>query len=184
MAAATVRLFLLLLPLCLSLTIVSATATVPVPELIRETCMHAKSHHDLCVAVLSSDPKSNTSDVRGLLEIALKLTTENLTKTADFVADFLDEADKKSTEPGLQQCLAYCEDEYIDAVDQLTNAAAALESKVYKDVEKWVAVAMADVKACQQECRDIPGDKRGLTKKNGDVDRLCSITLTINQILL
>nr|XP_010938360.1 putative invertase inhibitor [Elaeis guineensis] len=183
MAAATVRLFLLL-PLCLSLTIVSATATVPGPELIRETCMHTKSHHDLCVAVLSSDPKSNTSDVRGLLEIALKLTTENLTKTADFVADFLDEADKKSTEPGLQQCLAYCEDEYIDAVDQLTNAAAALESKVYKDVEKWVAVAITDVKACQQECRDIPGDKRGLTKKNSDIDRLCSITLSINKILL
>lgn len=183
MAAAAVRLFLLL-PLCLSVTIVSATANVPGPELIRETCMQAKSHHDLCVALLSSDPKSNTSDVRGLLEISLKRTTENLTKTGDFIADFLDEADKKDDEPGLQQCLAYCEDEYIDAIDQLTNAAAAFESKVYQDVDKWVAVAIAAVKACQEECRDVPGEKRGLTKRNGDIDRLCSITLSINKILL
>ncbi|XP_073014160.1 putative invertase inhibitor [Typha latifolia] len=161
----------------------NATTTL-INKLIVDTCNRTTVHRELCVEALSADPAAkNASDVHGLAVAALKLATKNATDTSEYVEKLHDKKAGGGGEPGLEQCLEDCEKDYVDAVEQLDSAAAALDDENYEDTATFLTAAMTDVKSCQAGCRERSRNRNVLTKRNGDVNRLCSIVLTIAGLL-
>jgi pectinesterase inhibitor-like protein len=92
--------------------------------------------------------------------------------------------DKAEDMSDLQQCLEECLRQYEDAMEQLDDATAAVDSKRYREAAQWVSVAQGDVRLCQVGCKSVPEYKNMLTRQNSNVGRLCSITAAILRSLV
>lgn len=101
---------------------------------------------------------------------------KNASKLANDLVELHDKAEDMSD---LQQCLEECLRQYEDAMEQLDDATAALDAKKYREAAQWVSVAQGDVRLCQVGCKPVPEYKNMLTKQNGNVGRLCSISASI-----
>ncbi|OAY77329.1 uncharacterized protein LOC109709347 [Ananas comosus] len=185
-ASPSVLLLLLFLPLVLSLAIaVAASQPNPNKKVIEETCKCTTVHSALCVEALTAvDMGGAAADARGLAAVAVRLAERNATGTAEEVARLRDEAEARGAAgEGEEECLGECEELYEDTVEQLEGAAAALEAGKFADAAAAAEAALAGVRVCQDGCRAVPDHKNVLTKRNGDVSRLCSIAISIIRLL-
>ncbi|KAG9459461.1 hypothetical protein H6P81_003969 [Aristolochia fimbriata] len=128
---------------------------------IQFTCKNT-SEYDLCVSTLQSDPTSMTADLKGLLTNVLRATTAY---GAD-VATKVTELSKTDQDPFLMQCYTDCSERYIDAVDQIDDSVAALDSKGFDDVVAWVNAAIADVQTCEAGFLQKPGYTSAIKDQN------------------
>lgn len=177
----TLSRFFFLLPLTLFLTlnpsqVLSANETGI--DLIRKTCDHTL-YKSLCMSSLQSDPNSLKTDLKGLATIAINLAKANATDTSEQINKLFN----TTTDPFIQDCLTDCSENYADAVDQLGNSIAALDSKAYNDVNTWVTAAMTDADTCEEGFTAEPGHKLVLGDRNTVFSQLCSNVLAITNLL-
>ena len=166
--------------LCLCMAAKRHDATRPVEEgmaLIEEMCSQTK-HKELCVDSLTSDPNSYPADKTGLALVALRFASSNASDISESIKVMFN--DSTLAKPMVQEALLDCLDEYLDASQQLDDSIAALTVKAYGDLEKWVNIAMTDVRTCGTEL----GSERPplLTERNDVFIKLCEIALTISKI--
>ncbi|KAJ0979771.1 hypothetical protein J5N97_015245 [Dioscorea zingiberensis] len=150
-------------------------------DLLHTTCKLTGVHNDLCLQILSGNPKSKTADTHSLASIALDAATKAMVSTSEEVLRLADRTPVHDDE--LSQCFQDCEEEYEDAVQQLEQSRLSMDEKEYQEVIMFVEAAMGDVKACQEGCQTVPGHKNVLTKQNKHVSQICSITLTLTKLL-
>ncbi|XP_077226937.1 putative invertase inhibitor [Tasmannia lanceolata] len=153
-------------------------ATKPGKDLIHETCKHTL-YYDTCVASLQSSSESQTADLQGLASIALHAAADSAIETSNHIALLLN----NTTDSFIQQCLSDCSENYLDAIDQIEDSIAALDSKGYNDVNVWVTAAMSDSDTCEEGFKEQPGYKSMLTDNSAEFYKLCSNALAITKLL-
>ncbi|XP_062208413.1 cell wall / vacuolar inhibitor of fructosidase 2-like [Phragmites australis] len=174
-----------------SFLLVAADAASPGPTAapsgkaysLQEACKQTAGHYDLCVATLSGDPSSKTADTAGLARVAILAAQRNASETATYLSSIYDDDSLENKTAQLQQCLEDCGERYEAAVEQLTDATVALDSGAYSESEALVAASQAEVKLCQRGCQAVPDHRNVLTTRNREVDRLCSVALTITKLI-
>ncbi|KAL6850045.1 hypothetical protein ACP4OV_020672 [Aristida adscensionis] len=181
----------------LSFLIVAADAASPVPAASPKAAASGKAytlqaackrtgHYDLCVASLSRDPSSRAArelDAVALARLAVQATQRNASETSTYLSSLATDDVLGDKTPQLQQCLDDCGERYEAAVEQLTDAATAMDAGEFAESEALVASSQAEVKMCQHQCHAVPGHQNILTVRNREVDRLCSIALDITRLI-
>lgn len=147
-------------------------------DLITTTC-EKTIYKELCIASLISDNESKRANLQGLGKISLKITLANANEIHDYISELL----KKNGEPFLQQCLKDCSENLQDAILQIKDSVAAIDSKRYHDINAWVAAAMSYGEFCEDGFKDKPGFRSPLTQMNTKFSQHCSISLTISNLL-
>ncbi|XP_022155314.1 pectinesterase inhibitor-like [Momordica charantia] len=145
--------------------------------LIEQTCSQTQ-HPGLCLSSLKSDPNSFPADKTGLALVALRLVSSNASDISEGIKVMLNDT-RLADQPGVQQGLYDCLDEYLDASQQLDDSIAALLVKAYGDVDKWVNAAVAAVRTCEASFSVKPSV---LTPRNDNFIKLCQNALTIAHI--
>ena len=72
---------------------------------------------------------------------------------------------------------------YEAAVEQLADAAIALDMGAYDESQVLVSAGQAEVRLCQKGCQDLPEHRSILMARNTEVDQLCNITLAIAKLI-
>uniref|UniRef100_J3KZ80 Pectinesterase inhibitor domain-containing protein n=2 Tax=Oryza brachyantha TaxID=4533 RepID=J3KZ80_ORYBR len=135
------------------------------------------------MATLSADRSAKSSDTLGLARVAILAVQKNASETATYLSSIYDDESIENKTVQLQQCLEDCSERYEAAVEQLTDATVALDMGAYPEARALVAASQAEVKLCQRGCRNVQVHRNILTMRNRDVDRLCSIALTITKLI-
>jgi pectinesterase inhibitor-like protein len=159
-------------------TTAKATAEPKGSDLIAKTCERTL-YKDLCKASLYSITNSNQADLHGLAGLALKLAARNATNISKDITNLLN----KNSDPVMQQCLSDCSENYIDAIDQIRDSLAALDSKGYNDANTWVTAAMSDADSCEQGFDDQGAQESPLKANSTTFSQLCSNALAIINLL-
>lgn len=148
------------------------------PDLIIETCKKAL-YRDVCISSLKLAPYDPPTNVHDLAVIALKLAVSNATEISHHISELLN----STSDSVVEECLTDCYDNYLDAVDQLDDSIAALDSKGYSDVNTWVTAAMSDAESCEEGFREQAGHASPITSRNKTFNQLCSNVLAIVNVL-
>nr|AFK49569.1 unknown [Medicago truncatula] len=147
-------------------------------DLITRVCQLAQKNSDLCVEVLSSDPKSaNADDINDLAIIALRVVARNASAMLNDVKSMIDDA---NLDPEVQQGLADCKENILDAESQLEDTIAALLVESDVDSQKWLKAALAAITTCDNS---IPGNDDVLSVKSRIFRRLTNIVVLITRAL-
>ncbi|XP_051230487.1 uncharacterized protein [Lolium perenne] len=149
---------------------------------IEDACKQTAELYDLCIATLSPDRSSLTADATGLTRAAILAVQKNASETATYLSS-IDEDDNFNKTAQLQQCLEDCGERYEAAVEQLTDAAMALDMGASNESQALVAAGQAEVKLCQRGCQAVPEHRDILMARNTEVDHLCSIALAIAKLI-
>ncbi|XP_047175114.1 pectinesterase inhibitor-like [Vigna umbellata] len=141
--------------------------------LINKVCSDSPTKN-LCVQVLSSDTlRSPVADLKDLALISLRVAATNasgiLTDTKILIDD--DELD-----PDIQQGLADCKENILDAESQLEDTIAALMIDSENDAQRWLKAALAAIDTCDAS---IPGDDDVLSVESAVFRKLCNIAILV-----
>ncbi|ESW35123.1 hypothetical protein PHAVU_001G208800 [Phaseolus vulgaris] len=146
--------------------------------LISKVCTLSPSR-DLCVEVLSSDKiRSPTANLKELAIISLRFAATN---ASDILADAKTLIDDDSLEPSIQQGLADCKENILDAESQLEDTIAALLIDSEADAQRWLRAALAAIDTCDAS---IPGDDDVLSVKSTMFRKICNIVIVVNKVLI
>ncbi|KAL7003114.1 hypothetical protein U1Q18_004271 [Sarracenia purpurea var. burkii] len=172
-------LFLLLLILALwPRRIVTDGGNSGAVALISEACARTP-YKDLCKASFNGAGKiPGSDDLDNLAKIAVKLAYANATDTQEHMKTLIDAA----AEPFVHQCLMDCAATYDDAIGNLEDAVAALDSRGYIKVNNLVSAAMVDPRKCEGYFSDAPGHVSPLTSRNTFLVQLCSNALALSEL--
>ncbi|KAF5739886.1 pectinesterase inhibitor-like [Tripterygium wilfordii] len=175
-------LLLLAAVLCLHQTLANETpspSVAPEPEdLIAQACDRTL-YKNVCKAILESDPESEGSDFQDLGKIALQFASKNATAIFELVLDL----SNSTTNEFERQCLADCSEGFQDVIEQVRDSIEALQSKRYNDANTWITAAMTDAQSCEEGFHEEPGHDSPLTEMNELFSQICSIALTITNLL-
>lgn len=150
-------------------------------DLVSATCKKTL-YFQLCLSSLRSDPKSQTSDLRGLASIALNLTIANGVSTLSYISNLKSEASYNGSQ-SVSSYLSDCRDVYSDAIQNLQDSVQALNDKSYDTLQSLVSAAMTDSETCEDGFKEMKGLSSPLTEQNQYFSRLCSNFLAINTLL-
>jgi len=147
-------------------------------DLITRVCALAQKNSELCVEVLSSDPKSAMADdINDLAVIALRVAARNASAMLNDVKSMIDDA---NLDPEVQQGLADCKENILDAESQLEDTIASLLVESDVDTQKWLKAALAAITTCDNS---IPGNDDVLSVKSRTFRRLTNIVVLITRSL-
>ncbi|WRX33657.1 Pectinesterase inhibitor domain - like 10 [Theobroma cacao] len=149
-------------------------------DLVSNACSHTQ-FYEVCVSTLKSDPQNEKSDIRGLADIALNVSTAYGMETLSHINSL--KFSPGNYTPFASRCLSDCMEEYSDAVDNLQESAQALRTKSYTTVNTLVAAAMTDSDTCEGGFGEMPGNEPPLTQRNQYFYKLCSNFLAITTLL-
>ncbi|CAJ1876995.1 unnamed protein product [Sphenostylis stenocarpa] len=147
-------------------------------DLINKVCKKSPTKN-LCIQVLSSDPlTSPDADLRGLAVIALRVAAKNassiLTEAKTLIND-------DHLDPDVQQGLADCKVNILDAESQLEDTIAALLVDFHdSDIQAWLTAALAAIDTCDAS---IPGDDDILSVQSAVFRKLCNIAISVISLL-
>jgi len=146
-------------------------------NLINKVCKMSPSR-DLCVQVLSSDPlRSPTADLKDLAIISLRVAATN---ASGILSDAKMLIDDDNLDPDIQQGLADCKENILDAESQLEDTIAALMVDSEADAQRWLKAALAAIDTCDAS---IPGDDDILSVKSAVFRKLCNIVIAVIKLL-
>ncbi|ESW35125.1 hypothetical protein PHAVU_001G209000 [Phaseolus vulgaris] len=147
-------------------------------SLIDKVCTLSPSR-DICVQVLSSDPvKSPNANLKDLAIISLRFAATN---ASDILTDAKILIDDDNLDPDVQQGLADCKENILDAESQLEDTIAALMVDSEVDAQLWLKAALAAIDTCDAS---IPGDDDVLSVKSAIFRKLCNIATAVNKLLV
>ncbi|TKY52505.1 Pectinesterase inhibitor [Spatholobus suberectus] len=173
--------YLSVLAMCMWLILVryeaSAAEESKGKELIENICKE-RGNRELCVEVLTSDPSSAEADLKDLAMISLKAAAEN---ARDILVDAKKMIDNPDLEPSMQQGLADCKENLLDAESQINDAVASILSNNKHDAQLWLKAALAAIDTCDNS---IPGDDDILSKRSVEFRQLCNIAVAINKAMM
>jgi len=147
-------------------------------DLISATCNHTL-YFEMCVSALRSDPRSQTSDLVGLANIALNISIAHGSETLAFLKVLKSNAGNDTQLSGI---LSECTEEYIEGTENLEEAIHALRIRSFDDMNTLVSTAMTDSDTCEQGFKEM-NRSSPLTDKNESFSKLCSIFLSITTLL-
>ncbi|KAM7277418.1 hypothetical protein ACFE04_019284 [Oxalis oulophora] len=133
---------------------------------------------DLCQTTLRSDPKSKTSDLNGLANIALNSTLQFGISTLSYIGKYSKSISNK--------CLiGDCKQVYTQAIGDLQDGIVDLQIKNYGAVNSMVLAAMTDAGTCLICLRQMNERLKfpWMTKKSLCFNKLCSNSLAIIKLL-
>ncbi|XP_038698230.1 putative invertase inhibitor [Tripterygium wilfordii] len=151
------------------------------PDLISTAC-NRTLHQELCISSLRSDPRSHSSDLEGLAEIALNISTIHGVQTLSYINHLKSNVGGNVSEYVLT-CLSDCMEEYSEAIDKLEDSVGALMNRSFDDLVTFVTAAMTDSDTCEEGFEENPEEVSPLTKRNQDFSMLCSNFLAITTLL-
>ncbi|KAG5061897.1 hypothetical protein JHK85_003080 [Glycine max] len=146
-------------------------------ELIKSICKN-RGNDELCMQVLSSDPDSDHADLQELALISLKAAASN---ASGILNDCKRMIDNQDLEPKIQQGLADCKENLLDAEGQIQDAVASILNNDKLDAQVWLKAALAAIDTCDDS---IPGDDDVLSRKSVSFRQLCNIAVAINKAML
>lgn len=159
-------------------------------DLVTETCKHTL-HFQACVSSLRSVPSSNTTDLKGLAEIALNVSTTEAIKTLSYVHDLKSSDDgDTNNKNGMSSSLNDCDEQYSEAIQNLKDSVEALANGDYNKVNALVSAAMTNAETCQNGFEEMLGDDNDstststLTQNNRYFSELCSNVLAITKLIV
>ncbi|KAF2320983.1 hypothetical protein GH714_032404 [Hevea brasiliensis] len=120
--------------------LVKLVPTHQASELITQTC-DKTSYKDLCNSALGS---ANAADVHSLAKSALEATTLQGGAVTKKIAELM-----MSKAADVVQKLTDCSERYNVAMDKIKFATAALEAKVFSDVNVGITTAMTETQSCE-----------------------------------
>ncbi|QCD98246.1 hypothetical protein DEO72_LG6g2964 [Vigna unguiculata] len=145
--------------------------------LINKVCAKS-STRDLCIEVLSSDPlTSPIADLTDLAIISLRVAAKNASGILTDTKVLIDDA---SLDPDVQQGLADCKANILDAASQLEDTIASLLTGLQDDAQRWLKAALATIDTCDVS---IPGDDDILSVESTVFRKLCNIAITVTKLL-
>ncbi|KAK7392295.1 hypothetical protein VNO78_20729 [Psophocarpus tetragonolobus] len=145
--------------------------------LIQKICQE-RGNNELCVDVLSADPRSKNATLVELAMIVLKAAAKNASGILTECKTMIDNPD---LEPKIQQGLADCKENLLDAESQIQDAVASILSNDKRDAQLWLKAALAAIDTCDDS---IPGDDDILSKRSVTFRQLCNIAVAINKAML
>ncbi|KAK7337475.1 hypothetical protein VNO77_18051 [Canavalia gladiata] len=145
-------------------------------ELINQVCSLSPTR-DLCVEVLSSDPKSSKANLKDLAIISLTVAAKNASGILVDAKALIDDPDLS---PDIQQGLADCKETILDAESQLEDTIAALLLDPKTDAQVWLKAALAAIDTCDDS---IPGDDDILSVQSRVFRKLCNIAIAMSKLL-
>ncbi|XP_048136423.1 pectinesterase inhibitor-like [Rhodamnia argentea] len=154
------------------------TDTSDVSGMITQVCDHTLNGK-LCRSVLESGGPA--SDYSELARIALRAAMANASAIFNHVDSLVRAGDP---DPFVRQCLSDCSDDYQDAMDQIEDSLAALETRGYDDVSAWVGAAMNDADSCEEGFKSKTGYRSPLTDMNEAFHDICTIIIAISHLLI
>ncbi|KAI6684940.1 hypothetical protein NL676_030853 [Syzygium grande] len=157
---------------------VQPSDTSDVSNMIAQVCDHTLNKK-LCRTVLEAGGAA--TDFPGLARIALKAAMANASAIFNHVNDL---AHTATPDPFVRQCLADCSDDYQDAMDQIEDSLAAIDSRGYDDVSAWVGAAMNDADSCEEGFKSKMGYSSPLTDMNAAFHEICTIVLAVTNLLI
>ncbi|XP_050224795.1 putative invertase inhibitor [Mercurialis annua] len=160
------------------LVLLFAVPTHQISDIVTKTCDQTL-YKAYCKTELGSAPVSDVKDLKSLTVFALKMAS--LKGVA--IVKSIDKFTKATQDEFAQQCLSDCAEIYQDAIDQLEDSTAAVDAKKYNDVNTWVTAAMTDSTTCEDSFKENKGTKSPLTAENTKFSNLCSIILTMSNLL-
>ncbi|XP_014515245.1 pectinesterase inhibitor-like [Vigna radiata var. radiata] len=141
--------------------------------LINKVCSDSPTKN-LCVQVLSSEPlRSPVADLKDLALISLRVAATN---ASGILADTKILIDDDELDPDIQQGLADCKENILDAESQLEDTIAALMVNSENDAQRWLKAALAAIDTCDAS---IPGDDDVLSVESAVFRKLCNIAILV-----
>ncbi|KAG1365264.1 cell wall / vacuolar inhibitor of fructosidase 2-like [Cocos nucifera] len=138
---------------------------------------------DLCIKALSIYPESQTFDFHGLAGLAVRAAASAAANISSYISGLLEEGSVEDDED-FQQCLYDCEENFVDAFDQLDELTVVIDNKEYEDVNLWVTVAETDRRMCDEGCKNASSEKKvKLVARSEEFSRLCGIVLNMTSFL-
>lgn len=171
---------LLVVFLCVGLTLyANARPSVKLSsEVVNKIC--SKSiNTSFCLNVLNSDPRTATSDLKGLGLITINDAQTNLTANLNLIKSLSSQA----TDPTLKKRYEDCSDHYDDGLSDIQDALQSLNSGDYQGANIQTSAVFTDVDDCEQAWADPPADPSQLPGKNKDLKDLLDIILVITNVL-
>ena len=149
-------------------------------NLIEKVCQQSDKK-DLCISSLKSIPDGPKSkDLTGLELVAIKVASEHAQDTWGKINKLLNDS---TLEPTVQQNLADCSDQYLDAVEQLEASIAALLANAYSDVRDWVEAAISDASLCEKAMQQHTSKSAEIYSRSNTVVSMLNNILVINKQL-
>ncbi|XP_057464966.1 pectinesterase inhibitor-like [Actinidia eriantha] len=144
--------------------------------LLEEICS-ATSDANFCLQVLKSNPRTASTDLRGLALISLDLTEASATKTYATINALI----KQEPNAQLKSRYVFCSRKYASAIGELGVARRYWQIGDYKGVYNQVSGAVEDVENCGDEFEVPPPVPIQLRQKINDFGKLGVIVLVIAQ---
>ena len=142
-------------------------------NLINKVCSENVDAKDMCIKVLRSSPESKNATLKDLATISLKAA-------AQYAASITSGLKKLSIDddldPSVEQGMADCKENYLDAEDQVEDAIAAILVNDIGDVQKWLNAALSATISCDNA---LDGKDPFIVVSNQEFRKLCHITLSI-----
>ncbi|KAM7462504.1 hypothetical protein LguiA_030625 [Lonicera macranthoides] len=121
-----------------------ATRSFKKDDLVEQVCKTTMDPN-LCMSTLRSDPRSFSSDVKGLahimLEVSLSKGSDNFAQVKKLVGN--------ATDPIVKQCLDDCMLQYGLLIDDVNKAIHELESNSFKEANGHAGWAADDAETCE-----------------------------------
>ncbi|KAK7356383.1 hypothetical protein VNO80_15654 [Phaseolus coccineus] len=146
-------------------------------ELIKSVCK-TRGNDELCEQVLMSNPISERATLEDLAMIVLKAAAEN---ASGILLDAKKMIDDPFVEPTIQQGLADCKENLLDAESQIQDTVASILSNDKLDAQLWLKAALAAIDTCDDS---IPGDDDILSRRSVTFRQLCNIAVAINKKMM
>ncbi|KAM7466527.1 hypothetical protein LguiB_014089 [Lonicera macranthoides] len=121
-----------------------ATKSFKKDDLVEQVCKTTMDP-SLCESTLRSNPRSSSSDVKGLahimLEVSLSKGSDNFAQVKKLVGN--------ATDPIAKQCLDVCVTEYDLLIDDVNEAIHYLESNSFKEANGHAGWAADEAETCE-----------------------------------
>ena len=121
-----------------------ATWSLKKDDLVEQVCKTTMDP-SLCMSTLRSNPRSSSSDVKGLahimLEVSLRKGSDNFAQVKKLV--------QNASDPIVKQCLDLCMQQYDLLIDDVNEAIHYLESNSFKEANGHAGWAADDAETCE-----------------------------------
>ncbi|KAB2074253.1 hypothetical protein ES319_A07G141300v1 [Gossypium barbadense] len=111
--------------------------------LIKSICKQSQDY-DFCMRSLGTDPRSETTDVRGLAMVSASLAVIQIQDTLGRIPDII----KQTTDPVAVRRLGVCENDYDGLLGNFQNAFRATSNNAFQDTVKFVRDGEKQVADC------------------------------------